>query len=59
MDRYALVDSTGNVVNVIVWDGQSEWTSRPDLRVIRCFTDSVAPGWTHNGVDFVPPAIPA
>lgn len=32
--RYAVVDSDGNVVNVVIWDGESDWSPPEDCTVI-------------------------
>jgi hypothetical protein len=41
--RYALVDKSGNIVNVISWDGQSDWQPPDGLQAIRDKLDEAAP----------------
>lgn len=33
MDRYAVIDQSGKVVNVIAWDGQTQWEPPAGHRV--------------------------
>ncbi|HAT3955397.1 TPA: hypothetical protein I9Y43_004038 [Kluyvera ascorbata] len=48
MSNYAVVEN-GIVINVVVWDGQSEWN--PDVGEAIPATDGVGIGWTYsNGV---------
>jgi hypothetical protein len=53
MARYALVKD-GKVVNVILWDGLTAFNADGTLVEI---TDEVGPGWTYNGVTFMPPPV--
>ncbi|MGR2662494.1 DUF4376 domain-containing protein [Chromobacterium haemolyticum] len=39
--RYALIDSSGNVVNVVEWDGESSWSPGHDLTAVQSDTASV------------------
>ncbi|MXO73588.1 hypothetical protein [Alteraurantiacibacter buctensis] len=53
MDRYAIIEN-GNVANVALADAEfaaeQGWIAAPD---------SVAPGWSYDGQEFVPPPDPA
>lgn len=40
MNRYALVDADGLVVNVLLWDGEAEWAPPDDLTLLRLADDS-------------------
>jgi hypothetical protein len=55
--RYAVIEN-GVVVNVIEWDGETEWTPGDDYDVIDC-PASVGPGWTYDGQTFTAPVSPA
>lgn len=47
MSRYALVRD-GQVVNVALWDGKTEWTPDEGCTVHKLADDSqVGPGWTR------------
>lgn len=52
--RYALVRD-GVVVNVIVWDGESEWTTPEGCVAVEC-DNTVGPRFTYDGKTFSPPA---
>jgi hypothetical protein len=54
--RYAVIKD-GRVVNVVVWDGVSDWQPGDDVTVIDC-PDDVGPGWTHSDEGFAPPPPP-
>lgn len=55
--RYATVDESGTVTNVVLWDGASDWTPDPGETAIEC-PPEVAPGWTYAGRAFAPPVAP-
>lgn len=55
MTRYAMIRD-GQVVNVILWDGEADWTPDPDFTVIDC-PDEVGIGWTWDD-GFIPPPVP-
>jgi len=44
--RLAEIDATDKVVNVIVWDGDSEWHPAAN-KAIEC-PATVGPGWVHD-----------
>lgn len=52
---YAIVDANGNVTNIIVWDGISEFTINATLVPA---TVGVSIGWKYVGNKFVPPPPP-
>ncbi|EKS5466246.1 hypothetical protein QB691_000112 [Escherichia coli] len=55
MKEWAVVEN-GIVVNVVLWDGISEWHAGEDQEVIEVVGDSQAGiGWTYSGGEFVPP----
>jgi hypothetical protein len=54
--RYALVDVDGLVVNVIVWDGETDYIPDDGLTAVPVPDDVVAgPGWTFDGTDWIAP----
>ena len=55
MKEWAVVEN-GIVVNVVLWDGISEWHAGEDQEVIEVVGDSQAGiGWIYSGGVFVPP----
>lgn len=57
--QYAIIDADV-VVNVIVWDGESEWEPDDKLTVIDISDISPAPGigWSFDGTNFIAPPEP-
>lgn len=54
--QYALVEN-GIVVNVVLWDGESEWTPPTGQQAVTIPDGSEAAiGWTYDGTNFTPPA---
>lgn len=53
---YAVVDINGNVTNVVVWDGVSDFDV-PGARLIPA-TNNVSIGWKYDGQQFIPPPSP-
>ena len=54
--RYAVVDSTTNkVVNVVLWDGEVEWT--PPDNTIAIKSDEAGIDDTWDGVNFIKPYV--
>jgi hypothetical protein len=56
--RYALVDQSGNIVNVISWDEQTNWQPPDGLQAIRDKLGEAAPGGFFDGQSFLPPLKP-
>jgi hypothetical protein len=54
MMRYALIDATGLVVNVVLWDGLAEWAA-PDGLTLEPAPDHVGPGWRKDGGEWIAP----
>lgn len=53
--QYALVEA-GVVVNVILWDGVSEWIPPANQQPVQIPEGSnIAIGWTYDGATFSPP----
>lgn len=58
MRKYAVINQTNEVVNVIVWDGGSGW--RPPASHIAVATNVAGIGWTFDRASgaFAPPEPP-
>ncbi|WP_237154982.1 hypothetical protein [Oryzibacter oryziterrae] len=54
---YALVDASGLVDNIILWDGNDGWIAPAGLSAVLC-PEQVGPGWTRRGDDWLPPLSP-
>ncbi len=54
MGRYAVVDKSGNVTNVIVWDGEAQYTPPEGTELIEV-TGAAGPGWTYRDGEFIAP----
>ncbi len=44
--RYGVLSGT-EVVNVVLWDGETEWTPPDGCTAVAC-PDNVGPGWTFE-----------
>ena len=56
-EDYAVIDGDGNIVNVIVWDGVTEWEPPEGTQAVRCGDNLCGIGGTYkNGVFTFPPA---
>jgi hypothetical protein len=51
--RYAIIDSTNHVVNVIDWDGSASWTAPNGQTAIQ--SDTAQIGWTYANGTFTDP----
>ena len=57
MSRYAVIEvSTGLVVNVIIWDGESLWTPPEGCIAVATLVANI--GWTYIDGEFAPPPEP-
>lgn len=54
MQRYALVDASGMVDNVVVWDGGADW--EPPLGYMAVQSNTAGIGWTYANGAFSAPA---
>lgn len=52
---YAVVDA-GIVINMAIWDGESDWT--PESGVALLTNGLVCIGWRYSNGEFTPPEIP-
>jgi hypothetical protein len=53
MNRYVLIDSTGLVVNAIMWDGDDDWSS-DEYTAMQSDTASI--GWRYSNGEFIKPS---
>ena len=54
MSVYSLIDSTGLILNIIEWDGVSEYTAPAGL-TLEPNTPGTGPGWTKINSGWVAP----
>ena len=54
---YAIIDSTGLVINVIEWDGKPPWHPPQGCTAVK-LTDGAGIGWTYANGRFTPPPEP-
>lgn len=56
--KYALV-SNQYVADLVLWDGESEWTPPAGLTPVKCPDGiPVSPGWSYVDGEFSPPPAP-
>ena len=59
MDRYAIVDDTGAVLNVTIWDGVTEWEPPASTTVVLVQPGDIAePGGTYADGVFTRAPVP-
>lgn len=57
MNKYALINAaTGQVENVVLWDGLSNWA--PDTGYIAIASEEASVGWSYDGKEFIAPPAP-
>jgi hypothetical protein len=56
MSNYAIIDQNGNVISVILWNGETGWTPPTDCTAIQ--SDVAVVGGTYSDGVFYPPANP-
>lgn len=52
--RYAIIGRDGNIINIIVWDGQSEWSPPSGCAAIADSDMAAEIGGLHDGRQFHP-----
>lgn len=57
MTRYALLSAEGEVVNVILWDGEDGYQPPDELTAVAC-PDEAGPGWQLQEGEWVAPVEP-
>lgn len=59
MDNYAIIDDAGLIINIIEWDGESEWAPPEGNTAVLCENegDCVIGGTYQDGI-FAPPPQP-
>jgi len=58
-DDYAVIDAVGNVINVVLWDGETDWSPPEGATVIKINGSGAGIGWTYKDGDFIQPTTPA
>jgi hypothetical protein len=58
--HWAMIDSNNLVINIIDWDGESDWSPPQGTTIIDLTNYEIAPsiGWTYENGAFVPPPPP-
>lgn len=55
MKNYAIIDSTGTVINVVLWNGNADWQPPEDCQAVE-LQGSAGIGWGYaNGAFIAPP----
>lgn len=54
--RYAMIDTSGVVENVIVWDGETDYEPPEGMTLLSCVPE-VSIGWTYGNGAFTPPDV--
>lgn len=54
MDKTYAIIKKGQVINTIVWDGESDWEFPKDCLVIEVGSGGAEPGGTYDGKKFIP-----
>nr|WP_199065139.1 hypothetical protein [Chromobacterium sp. ASV5] len=55
MQRYTVIDNTGVVRNVVLWDGGADWAPPTDFTAVQ--SDTAGIGWNYAGGQFSPPTV--
>lgn len=59
-DRYAVVDGSGNVVNIVEWDGSNNWSApNGDTAVLVTGSQAAEVGGTYSNGNFSPATAPS
>lgn len=58
--HWAVIDSTNLVINIVDWDGESEWSPPTGTTIVDLTGVEIAPslGWTYENGIFIPPPPP-
>lgn len=60
MGMYAEVDSTGEIVNIVQWDGEGDWTPQDDgVTAVKCESQNAQIGGSYLDGIFSAPPVPA
>lgn len=57
MNKYALINDQNIVDNIVLWDGESLWTSPPNLQLVKLDDAECSIGWIYDGSVFTAPEI--
>jgi hypothetical protein len=56
--RYAHINADGLVVNVSLWDGESEYTPAEGITLVNVDGVACGPGWSYVDGQFIAPPKP-
>jgi len=57
MKNYAIIDSTGTVINVVLWNGNADWQPPAGCQAVE-LQGSAGIGWTFDNGAFIAPPDP-
>ena len=52
--KHAIIRN-GTVENVVLWDGETEWTPPEGTELVALDGRPAGPGWSFDGTTFTPP----
>lgn len=55
MKRYAIIDSTGTVDNIILWDEAAQWSPPEGMTMVKVEDIQCGIGWTYANNVFTDP----
>ena len=55
---YAVYDENGLISNIVMWDGQNEWTPPEGTTAVKINESGAGIGWTYKDGVFTPPPAP-
>ncbi|EPK5084884.1 tail fiber assembly protein [Escherichia coli] len=58
VNDYAVIKSDGKIINVVLWDGEADWSPPDGSTVIKINDSGAGIGWTYKDGVFTPPPIP-
>lgn len=53
--NYAILDSSGLVINTVLWDGLAPWRPPANCMAIPIVDSDASIGWTFADGQFIPP----
>ena len=57
MKKYALIDNQNIVRNIVLWDGETEWTPPDGLQPLDVENIKCDMGWVYDGSAFTAPEV--
>ncbi|MXF49446.1 hypothetical protein GR294_23410 [Raoultella sp. Lac2] len=56
-NAWAVIDSNGIVVNIVVWDGSEEWLPPEGMTAVNCGDKPFCIGGSYRDGEFTPPSV--